>query len=179
MIGSDAIVLPPQATDDAKAFLRVDGEAEDGLIGGWMRSAAELCERFTGQVTIAREVREVLPASAVWQRLGRTPVRAISMIETLPSEGDPVALPVDAFAIDIDAQGDGWIRITGGGESRRVQVSYEAGMAAEWTQVPEALRQGMVRLVAHLHAHRDEAGDMGPPAAVTALWRPWRRLRLQ
>jgi uncharacterized phiE125 gp8 family phage protein len=179
MIGSDAIVLPPQATDDAKAFLRVDGEAEDGLIAGWMRSAAELCERFTGQVTIAREVKEVLPASAAWQRLGRTPVRAISTIETLPAEGDPVALPVDAFAIDIDAQGDGWIRITGGGHIRRVQVSYEAGMAAEWTQVPEALRQGMVRLVAHLHAHRDEAGDMGPPAAVTALWRPWRRLRLQ
>jgi uncharacterized phiE125 gp8 family phage protein len=179
MIGSDAIVLPPQATVDAKAFLRVDGEAEDGLIAGWMRSAAELCERFTGQVTIAREVKEVLPASAAWQRLGRTPVRAISTIETLPPEGDPVALPVDAFAIDIDAQGDGWIRITRSGEIRRVRVSYEAGMAAEWTQVPEALRQGMVRLVAHLHAHRDEAGDMGPPAAVTALWRPWRRLRLQ
>ncbi|WP_324750792.1 hypothetical protein SH591_05045 [Sphingomonas sp. LY54] len=179
MIGSDAIVLPPQATDDAKAFLRVDGEADDGLIAGWMRSGAELCERFTGQVTIAREVKEVLPASAAWQRLGRTPVRAISTIQGLPADGEPVALPVDAFAIDIDAQGDGWIRITGPGDIRRVQVSYEAGMAAEWTQVPDALRQGMVRLAAHLHAHRDEAGDMGPPAAVTALWRPWRRLRLQ
>jgi len=179
MIGSDAIVLPPEATDDAKAYLRIDGESEDGLIEGWMRSAAELCEHFTGQVMIVRAVSEVLLASATWQRLGRTPVRAISGIEALTAEGDAVALPVEAYAVDIDARGDGWIRISAPSDAGRVRVSYEAGIATDWGQVPEALRQGMVRLAAHLHAHRDAAGDMGPPAAVTALWRPWRRLRLR
>lgn len=41
----------------------------------------------------------------------------------------------------------------------------------------EPLRQGIVRLVAHMHLHRD--GDQSPPAAVAALWRPWRRMRLK
>jgi hypothetical protein len=48
-----------------------------------------------------------------------------------------------------------------------------------WSEVPEALRQGMVRLAAHLYAHRDREEGAGPPAAVTALWRLWRRLGLR
>jgi hypothetical protein len=35
-----------------------------------------------------------------------------------------------------------------------------------------------VRLTAHLYTHRSLDGGAGPPAAVTALWRPWRRLGL-
>jgi hypothetical protein len=43
--------------------------------------------------------------------------------------------------------------------------------------VPEPLRQGIVRLAAHLYAARGEV-EAVPPAAVAALWRPWRRVRL-
>ncbi|MEO7750897.1 MAG: head-tail connector protein, partial [Sphingomicrobium sp.] len=43
--------------------------------------------------------------------------------------------------------------------------------------VPEPIRQGVLRLTAHLFSARDGAGGE-PPAAVTALWRPYRRLRL-
>ena len=35
---------------------------------------------------------------------------------------------------------------------------------------------GVVLLTAHLFDHR--GGESAPPAAVTALWRPWRRMRL-
>jgi hypothetical protein len=50
-------------------------------------------------------------------------------------------------------------------------------MAAQQNDVPEAIRQGVLRLVAHMFASRD--GDGGsPPAAVTALWRPYRRMVL-
>jgi uncharacterized phiE125 gp8 family phage protein len=52
-------------------------------------------------------------------------------------------------------------------------------MATDPNGLPEALRHGIVRLAAHLYSHRDEAEQAGPPAAVTALWRPWRRLRLR
>ena len=54
---------------------------------------------------------------------------------------------------------------------------FEVLMAADQNGVPEPVRQGVLRLVAHLFASRD--GDGGaPPAAVTALWRPYRRMRL-
>jgi uncharacterized phiE125 gp8 family phage protein len=59
----------------------------------------------------------------------------------------------------------------------RVRVSGTAGLAQDENGVPEPIRQGVLRLVAHLFTARDgEAGE--PPAAVTALWRPYRRTRL-
>ena len=168
----------PVSLDEVKAYLRLDDETEDAAIAGLLRSATALCEGFTGQALIAREVRETIPARSEWRRLARTPVRAISGVEGLPAEGSAFALPADAYAIDIDANGDGWVRVTRPGTAGRAIVTYEAGMAADWNGVPEPVRQGIVRLVAHLFTHRDAAGDAGPPAAVAALWRPWRRMRL-
>jgi uncharacterized phiE125 gp8 family phage protein len=59
----------------------------------------------------------------------------------------------------------------------RVQVSGSAGMADHENGVPEPIRQGVLRLVSHLFTSRDgEGGEV--PAAVTALWRPYRRMRI-
>lgn len=173
------IAAPAVSVDEAKAYLRIESEAEDELLAGLVRTATGLCEGFTGQALIAREVRETIPAQAEWRRLARTPVRAISGVEGLPAEGSAFALPADAYAIDIDANGDGWVRVIRQGTAGRAIVTYEAGIAAEAAGVPEAVRQGIVRLVAHLFSHRDAADDAGPPAAVAALWRPWRRMRLK
>lgn len=163
---------------EAKAFLRIEADAEDALIAGLVRSATEMCERFTGLTLIAREMEDVLPVMGEWRRLEATPVRAIEVVAGLPADGASFALPVDAYAIDIDAGGDGWVRVARPGAAGRVRVTYAAGMAEDWNGVPEALRCGIVRLVAHLFTHRDGRDDAGPPAAVTALWRPWRRMRL-
>jgi hypothetical protein len=45
-----------------------------------------------------------------------------------------------------------------------------------WDALPPPVAQGVVLLIAHLFADRD--GTAAPPAAVAALWRPWRRMRL-
>ena len=92
--------------------------------------------------------------------------------------GVVATLPIEAYAIDIDAGGDGWVRLTAPVAVSRLLVGYHAGLSPDWSSLPEALRQGIVRLVAHGYAHRDAADDAGPPAAVAALWRPWRRMRL-
>lgn len=177
MIEGDGIALPAEALAEAKGFLRIGHEGEDALVASLLRTAAELCEQFTGQVTIARAFQETLAAEARWQRLGRAPVRTIGAVEALPAGGGAAALAADAYAIDIDAAGTGWVRVTQAGGAPRVRVAFEAGMAADWAGLPEPLRHGIVRLAAHLYAARgSEAAP--PPAAVSALWRPWRRMRL-
>ena len=140
-------------------------------------SAAGLCEAFTGQVLTRRGVQEVLARNGCWQRLGRTPVSAVTAVEESREDGGFGPLSAGSYSVDIDASGDGWVRAGGGGG--RIRVSYQAGLAADWNAVPEALRQGIVRLAAHFYTHRAEADDGAPPAAVTALWRPWRRMRLR
>ena len=160
-----------------KAYLRVTGDAEDALIAGMAASAAELCEAFLGQWLVARSGTEEIAATGGWQRLAAAPVRAIAGVERLDGAGTATPLAAGAYEIDIDARGDGWVRIAAPDVSR-VRVTFQAGLAASWSDAPEALAQGVVRLAAHCYRMRDEGGEAGPPAAVTALWRPWRRLRV-
>jgi uncharacterized phiE125 gp8 family phage protein len=169
---------PAVALDEVKAFLRVSHSAEDALIAGFVRAAEAACEGFTGLALIERSAAETLPAGREWRRLGLTPVRAILGAAAVAGDGSETALPAEAFAIDIDAAGDGWVRVLDAGGEKRVRVRFTAGLAGDWNGVPEPLRQGIVRLAAHLYGARGEAAGAAPPAAVAALWRPWRRLRL-
>ena len=123
-------------------------------------------------MTIVRTVRDRMPVSAAWQRIGAAPVRAISGVETVGG----VPLAVGAFAIDVDAAGDGWVRVIDGGGAMQVVAVCEAGKAAGWASLPAPIRQGVVLLAAHLFDERD--ASVAPPAAITALWRPFRRVAL-
>ncbi|HYJ81866.1 MAG TPA: hypothetical protein VEW26_03355 [Allosphingosinicella sp.] len=181
MIEGEALVLPPEAAGAAKAYLRVERADEDGLIGGLAAAAAELCEGFTGRALLTRGFVETVPASRAWQRLGRAPVRAITSVEALPADGPAQALASGAYGIDIDSGGDGWVRLTDAGDVRRIRVGYQAGLADAWSELPAAIRQGIVRLAAHFYTNRAAEAPRPAelPAAVAALWRPFRRFRLR
>lgn len=165
--------------EEAKAYLRIDDAGDDALIARLISAATGLCEQFIGQVLVARTITETVPATGDWRRLRSTPVRSIGVVQALPVAGMPAALPIDAYAIDIDAAGDGWVRISSAAGSARAMVTLDAGIAADMGSLPAPLSQGILRLVAHMYAHRDDADDEGPPAAVVALWAPWRRMRLR
>ena len=166
------------AAAEAKAYLRVEGAHEDALIERLAGSATAVCEAFIGQWLVAREGAELLPAQGSWQRLRASPVSAIVSVDAIDASGGAATLPGGAHAVDIDAAGGGWVRIADAGGVRRVRVRFEAGLAVNWDVVPEPLRQGVVRLASHLYTHRSSESGAGPPTAVTALWRPWRRLGL-
>lgn len=159
-----------------KALLRITSADEDALIGAFAETALGLAECFIGQVTIARTLTLGLPADVAWQRLAATPVSAIVTVAGRDASGNDAALAGAAYAIDIDAAGDGWVRLTQPGTVAGLTVTVEAGLAADWPSLPAPLRQGVAMLAAYLFDSRDGAG--APPAAVTALWRPFRRMRL-
>lgn len=175
-----AVAMPelPVSLAELKAEARITTSEEDALLAGFVRAATELCEYFTGTLLVARPVSEILPTSSAWIRLGAAPVRAIEAVATLGPDSMETTLPAEDYAIDIDAAGAGWVRLIAARPERRLKVSYVAGLASEPNGVPEALRQGIARLALHSFARRDAAEPEAPPAAVTALWRPWRRLRL-
>lgn len=173
---------PAVGLAELKAYLRIASSAEDALLAGLVRSAGETCEAFVGRPLLARAIEETLPASTGWARLGAAPVRSIEAVAAVGDDGAEVALAAGEHGIDIDAAGDGWVRLTERRPEKRIRVRYVAGLAPpdDPNGVPEPLRHGIVRLAAHLYAQRDSAAAPAPPpAAVTALWRPWRRLRLR
>ena len=164
------------AVQEVKAFLRIGNSVEDALIAGLVRTAEAACEAFTGLVLIERAGAQTLAPERAWRRLGVSPVRAIAGVAAVAADGSETALAADAYAVDIDAAGDAWVRVLDAAGAKRVRVRFTAGLAEDWNGVPEPLRQGIVRLAAHLYGAR--GAEEGPPAAVAALWRPWRRMRL-
>lgn len=168
----------PVALAELKAFLRISVSEEDALLAGLLRAAADLCEAFTGRALIDRAVEEMVTASTAPIRLGAGPVRTIEDVAAIDEAGAATDLVSDAYATEIDAGGEGRVWLRAPTDAKRLRVVYRAGMAADWNGVPEMLRHGIVRLAAQYYLRREEAGDTGVPAAVTALWRPWRQLRL-
>jgi len=142
----------------ARDHLRVTGTAEDMVIDRLAESALALAEAYTGTAIIARPHEAMMAAASEWRPLPVGPVTAITAVA-------PVT------AIDIDATGTGWVRMAAAGP-----VRFVAGLASGWEAVPPPVAQGIVLLVAHLFDAR--TASAAPPAAVGALWRPWRRIRL-
>jgi hypothetical protein len=153
---------------ECKAALRLERDDEDAVLAGHIRTAMALCEAFIGQWMIEREGEQRLACDLAWQRLQVAPVQAITGVFLA---GDAVA--ASAWESDIGADGTGWVRLVG-----LPAGATATTLVVRWNAVPEPLRAGIVRLVSHLFSHRDAADAGPPPAAVAALWRPWRRLQL-
>jgi uncharacterized phiE125 gp8 family phage protein len=178
MLTLEPLVLGEDALSDLRAWLRVDTEEEDPLLLALIAAAVRHAEAFTGVTFIARAATVRLSASSDWKRLPLTPVRSITSVTGIPAEGASFVLPAGDYAVDIDSDGDGWVRVMNAGAAGRIDVACVAGQAESWETLPEPVRLATLRLTGHLHANRDGDGDGGPPAAVAALLRPWRRMRL-
>ncbi|WP_267379124.1 MULTISPECIES: hypothetical protein [unclassified Sphingomonas] len=172
--------IPPavvaRAAAAAGAYLRLQGGDEDALLTTLAASALALAEAFLGSPCVIRASEDLLSAGSGWQRLAQAPVVAIDGITGLPADGAPFVLPVQDYGYDIAGDGTGWVRVLAPGAAGRVAVAYRAGLAADWDALPAPIAQGVAMLAAHLFERRD--GDGAPPAAIAALWRPYRRMHL-
>jgi len=57
------IAEPVVTLSEAQAFVRMETGEEEAIIAGLIRTASALCESFLGQVVLAREFVEDLPAA--------------------------------------------------------------------------------------------------------------------
>lgn len=177
MQGEGLGVLTLSAADRAAAVAAVKTAQgvtladDDALIAAFAETALGLAEQFVGAALILRDFALTLPAVTGWQLLPVTPVRAIT-----GASAAGAALAVDAYDVDLDARGGGWVRLHAAPEAR-VTVTCRAGVAEGWSGLPAPIRQGTALLAGYLYAARDTSQP--PPGAVTALWRPYRGLRLE
>lgn len=159
---------------ELKAHLRVEDSAEDALLAGWLRSATEAVEQALGQLLIVRGVEELGVVRCGAARLTLGPVQELLGVEVRDGAGGWGALAGHAFR-------RAPARVVGAGlvEGDEVRLRYRAGLGADWNAVPEMLRQAVVRLAAHFHAHRDSGEVPAMPPAVRQLLAPARVRRLR
>lgn len=171
MIRQDKAALPV-GLSEIQAYVRVETGEEEALLAGLLRVATEMCESFCNQALMTRSFEEDVAVRDGWTLLTTQPVRSI--ISVIPV-GASQTLSTNSYKVDIDHDGRAFVKDLPAGATFR--VTGEAGLANEPNQVPEPLRQGILRLAASLFANRDSSmGEL--PSAVTALWRPYRRVGL-
>ena len=167
----------PVSLNEARGWLRLGATIDDAVVAGLVRAATNICEAFIGQWLIVRAAEEVVPLERGAARPGVRPVVAIDAVSLLLPEGDEAVLDETGYRARIARDGTASIAIGERGEADRARIAFRAGMAAEANGIPEAIRQGILRMTQHLHEARD-GGGAAPPAAIAALWQPWRRLTL-
>jgi uncharacterized phiE125 gp8 family phage protein len=162
----------PLTLAEARDWLRLGPGSEDAPVAALIRAATNMCEAFTGQLLIEREVVEERAVAATL-RLSKQPVAGIDDVLVIDGPGAPMILATDRSAAVPLADGAMAVRLSGVAAGTRVRVRYRAGMVQASHELPEALRQGLLRLVQHWHLGGQD--DAAMPAIVTALWTPWRR----
>lgn len=175
--------LSTAALVELKNWLGISRPVEDDLLTGLLRASLATCESFTGQAPLMQMVEELVSPRAGVTELTSRPISSLVSAEVVAQGANRIALDASEYAFDISPLGQARFDLLSTLDAQAVAVRVRAGIAGSWEAVPAPLRQGMIRLAAFHYRDRDLPGgakaDLAPPASVTALWRPWRTLRLQ
>ena len=181
-------VLPVQAMKD---HLRLgtgfssDG-IQDSLLAGYLRAALAVVEGRTGKALLTRSF--VFRVER-WRSIGAAQTLPVAPVVSVNSlvivDGSGVKALVDAlkwrFVPDLSRP-----RIEGIGglptipEGGGVEIHFDAGFGATWSEVPPDLAQAVLLLSAEYYEQRHSGGDEGNtlPLPVRSLIERWRTVRV-
>lgn len=176
----------PVSLAEAKAFLKVDDSAEDGLIATLIAAARMHIEGVTGRALLAQSWRVVLdnwPPNRV-VKLPVTPFMSVTEITAYDADDDGHVVPLSQFMREPDrlllpasVAGMPVLR-----ERHGIEIDYAAGFGTEPGDVPPDIRQALLVLVSHWFEHRDAVIVAGSGAVVPSgfdrLVANYRRVRL-
>lgn len=170
----------PITLAQAKLFLRVDHDDEDGLIEALVKAARLHVEEATGQRLMSQSWRVVLdewPPGPV--RVPLRPLTALVGARLRSASGESADIDVEGAAIDAMR---GEIRLAERPRPQRpfagIEIDIEAGYAGP-AEVPATLVQALRMIIAHWYEHRAGApAATALPEGITALLASQRVRRL-
>ncbi len=168
---------------ELKAWLGITRPQDDEMLIGLLQSSLDMFEGYSGQIALSQLVEERVPTKAGRHNLSSRPMIAVEAVEAIVADGTRSALAIEAYRFELTASGSADFQLTADVDGQAVAVRMRVGLAMDWNAMPAAVRQGVIRLAGHLYRDRDVTGgsklNSAPPSSVTALWRPWRTIRLQ
>ncbi len=180
----------PVSLDDARAFLRMDDTAEDGLISTLVTAARLHVEGITGRALISQSWRVVLdgwpPDRTV--RLPVAPLLSLTAITAYDVAGTGTDVSLDGIQADatatpplvlLPADFDPGPVLR---ERQGIEIDYVAGYGPDSADVPALLRQAVLLLVAYWFENRDSVIIAGSgtviPSGFDLMVAPFRQVRL-
>lgn len=170
----------PVSLAETKAFLRLDGDAEDGLVTTLIAAARLHVEAVTGRALVTQSWRLVLDA---WPIDGAVtvpvaPVIEVAAIRVFDEQDDEHEVALDGLQVEPRRVllPDAALPVL----RRRlaVEIDYDAGHGVA-ADVPADLKRALLALVAHWFEQRDVAAtDAVAPAGFDRLVAGYRQVRL-
>ncbi|MEP9348712.1 head-tail connector protein [Xanthobacter sp. KR7-225] len=176
----------PLTRAEAKAFLRIDHDAEDALLDALIPAARRLVEAASGRILVDQVfalARDAWPPAGVIA-LPVAPVSAILSASVTAADGGTRAVPEGALTLKGDRAPalihvDAALAPAPGPRHYGIRIVVRAGYGAAAQDVPADLVQAVRLAVAHFYELRDGAGAATRlPDAVLALIAPYRVVRL-
>ena len=168
------LVTPP-ATEpfvlaDVKLFLRIDGSAEDALLTSLIVAARQSAEHYLRR-SLINQIWKLSYDDYLSEEtaLLRGPVQAIISVNRVERDGTATEFDSQNYFL---RQTDDTLICDITPFAHRLEITYEAGYGEAASDVPAAVKQGMLSHIAALYEHR----ALGAPLPDTAqtLYAPYR-----
>lgn len=171
-------VLPATPLSELKAYLRIDSADDDALLSALLRAALGQAEDFTGLVLLASGWRENIVATQ-YVSLTKNPFMGVLAVSLVDMNAIITPISIASILVGLNDHDAGTLALpTAPPATSRLSIDYTAGLATDWNTLAEPLRLGIMRQAVHLYSHRDDPQTGGLALAASALWRPYKRLRL-
>lgn len=180
--------IDPVSIAEARAHCRIDDDADDGLVAGYIMAARSYIEQVSGLSLISQTwemtLEEFPDDDCIY--LPRNPVLSITSIQYYDAANALQTLSASTYEIDT-AQVPAEIELANGAtwpatyeRTAAVVVRFVAGYGAAPGSIPEPIRLAILLLVGHFYANREQvtlgAGLTATqlPFGVDALIAPYR-----
>ena len=190
------LVAPPAqrvlTLDEVKAHLRVQHNAEDGLIASLMLAAEQYLDGRNGILGRALVEQQYRLYLREWptgqQKLPFPPLMNVLSISYIDENGIEDVLPADDYEVEIAGYVGGFVLgvemveslnnlpALNAGVKYPVRVLYRAGYGPSGTDVPQPIRQAMLLMIGHWYQNRSSVDpcDMSEvPLSSQALLQPY------
>lgn len=159
-------VSPPSVTPvslaEAKLHLRIDVADDDALVTRLVDVATEQAEKYTGRAFVTRTLKAWYDGFAAILRLPYPPFLAISSIDYTDDAGNARTLASTEYQVRAEsswatvapAYGKTWPATQDIYDA--VSVTYTAGYGSNASDVPAAIRQAILMMVATMYEHRED-----------------------
>jgi len=195
--------IDPLTYSEIRDYLRLDEGVDETLLITLLKMATQYVEKFTGRALINRTITlfidgvdeidlalwegtRVAPDMSIRKRyieLPSTPVSSVTSISSFSDNDTETTFASTKYFVDTAREparvylrdGQAWpqsLRVANG-----LKIVYVAGYGSNRTDVPEAIRLGILNIIAFNYEHRgDFEGVLRQPAMVQSLLQPYRKL---
>lgn len=168
-----ALIAPPAAEPltlaEVKAHLRLDGDDEDALLIGLIRTAREHLERMSGLALVSQSWRLYLdgwPEGPI--QIGRAPVQTVESVTIYDAAGAPVSVSLDGHVLDGQALPARLVLAESPVTARAlngIEIDFTAGFGTA-VDVPDGLKRAMLTHIAQMFICRGAVAPENQPAVI-------------